>query len=72
MYTGQVSLSYMVTIPAYVTISLAVATDIQGAGKDVFVTLMNNLKTAIDNTDTNYNINHGEGDREKRVREGGI
>lgn len=55
---GQVSLSYMVTIPAYVTISLVVATGIQREEKDVFVTMMDNMKTAIDSIVTNYKINH--------------
>ena len=62
-FTGYLSLEYMVTIPAYVTISLIVATAIQGIGKDAFVTMMKNMKTAIENIDTHYDINHGEGER---------
>ena len=65
-FTGYLSLEYMVTIPAYVTISLIVATAIQGIGKDAFVTMVKNMKTAIENIDTHYDINHGEGERTRR------
>ena len=64
MLTGQVSLDYMVTIPAYVTITIALANGIHGVGKEGFATMVDNMKRAITSLHTNYAINHGEGDFE--------
>ena len=62
MLTGQVSLDYMVTVPVYVTITVALATGIKGEGTEGFVTMVDNMKRAITSRHMNYAINHGEGD----------
>ncbi|KAI0236300.1 hypothetical protein LSAT2_013124 [Lamellibrachia satsuma] len=58
MTQGQVSLDYMVTIPAYVTITIALANGIHGVGKEEFVTMVDNMKRAITSLHMDYAINH--------------
>ncbi|KAI0236298.1 hypothetical protein LSAT2_013122 [Lamellibrachia satsuma] len=55
---GQVSLDYMVTVPVYVTITVALATGIKGEGTEGFVTMVDNMNRAITSLHMNYDINH--------------
>ena len=57
---GQMFLSDVVAIPAYVTIDVVVATGTQSAGKEAFVTMMDKMKTKVKSIGKNINMNQGK------------
>ena len=63
---GQMFLSDMVAIPAYVTIDVVVATGIQSGGGEAFVTMMDKMKKEVKSIEKNYNMNQGKEDTGKK------